>query len=247
MKITIVTPVFNCGAYINNCIASVISQDYASVEYIVIDGGSVDNTLAVLEQYREFITCLVSEKDEGMYDAINKGLKLATGDVVGILNADDYFSGPDVISAIANCFNRMDCDAVYGNLNYVSRRDGQSVQRRWRSGIFSTRSVLRGWMPAHPTFYVRRSVYAQFGFYKPGYGTCGDFELMLRFLYVYKIRAFFLDKLLVNMRTGGRSSGGIKGRWKSMKNDYRILVEAGLPRPLFTLVLKKLKKLCQFV
>ena len=247
MKITIVTPVFNCEDYISNCIESVISQNYEAIEYIVIDGGSSDKTISIAERYKDYITCFVTEKDKGIYDAINKGLELATGDVVGILNADDCFSSTDVISAIANCFNRMDCDAVYGNLNYVSRKDGHTLKRIWKSAAYTTKATLNGWMPPHPTFYVRCSAYSKFGIYKLTYGSCGDYELMLRFLYVYRIRAFFLNKLLIDMRTGGASGGNTWNRYLSMKNDYQILKDIGVPNPLLTSILKKLRKIKQYI
>jgi len=247
MKITIVTPVFNCEAYIGNCIESVISQNYADIEHIIIDGGSSDNTISIVDLYRNHVSRFVTEKDHGIYDAINKGLKFATGDVVGILNADDCFSNSDVISAIVHCFNRTGCDALYGNLNYVRRKDRFMVKRKWRSAIYTPDSVLTGWMPAHPTFYVRRILYDELGIYKSTYGSCGDYELMLRFVYVYRIRVFYLNKLLIDMRTGGVSGGGLKNRYIAFKNDYRILKDVGVPYYFLIAILKKLRKVNQYL
>lgn len=247
MTISIITVVYNGGKYLADCIQSVIAQTYPHIEYIVIDGGSTDESLAIIEKYKNYIAHFVSEKDQGMYDALNKGIKMATGEVVGILNADDMLASHDVISSIANLFLTENPDAVYSNLNYVEPdRIGKTI-RKWISKPFKIRSMILGWMPAHPTFYVKRSLFANLGYYSLDYGSAADYELMVRFLFKNEVKAAFLDKLTVNMRIGGMSNASLKNRFDTLINDYKALKANHVPLAFFTVVLKKISKITQYI
>jgi glycosyltransferase len=247
MKISIITVVYNGEAYLEDCIKSVIEQSYPHIEYIVIDGGSTDGSLKIIEKYKTDISYFVSEKDRGMYDALNKGIKIATGEVVGILNADDMLASPDVIESIANCFTRENADAVFGNLSYVDPANTNKIIRKWISKPFKKSDIVLGWMPAHPTFYARRSLFAKFGYYSLNFDSAADYELMVRFLYKNHIKAVFLDKLIVNMRTGGMSNASLKHRYKAFINDYKALRANDVPLAFLTVILKKLSKIAQYI
>jgi glycosyltransferase involved in cell wall biosynthesis len=246
MKVSIITVVYNCREYIEDCIQSVISQLYQDIEYIVIDGYSTDGTLAIIDKYQDHISHYVSEPDTGMYGALNKGLAIATGDIVGILNADDYLDDGEVIGALVHCIQAHDSDAVYGNLNYVKRESPTEISRRWLSKALQIGDFERGWMPAHPTLFVKRKYFDLYGNYSLNLGSAADYELMLRFLYTHRIKAVFLDLLFVNMRAGGMSNGSLKKIFQASIYDYKAMVSHKLPYPLFTLTLKKVRKLRQF-
>lgn len=246
MKVSIITVVYNGEQYINECITSVIGQNYQDLEYIVIDGGSTDNTISLIEKYHNKITHFVSEKDKGMYDALNKGIALASGEVLGILNADDMLASQEVISEVVKCFEEQKAEGVYGNLNYIHPVSNKVI-RKWVSKQFTKRDIEYGWMPAHPTLYLKRSLFEQHEGYSLDFGTAADYELMLRFLYRHEIKATFLDKLLVNMRLGGMSNASWKQRYHALLNDYKAIKSNRLPFPSITLLLKKLSKISQFL
>lgn len=246
MKISIITVVFNGEKYIKDCIESIIMQDYNEIEYIVIDGGSTDGSLQIIQRYQAHISHLISEKDNGMYDALNKGIALATGEVIGILNADDMLVSTDVISAIVTAFRTTKADGVYGNLHYIHPHT-KHVLRRWKSKPFVKSDIEHGWMPAHPTLYLRRQLFEQYGGYSLNFGTAADYELMLRFLYRFEVDAVFLDKLVVNMRTGGMSNASLKQRYHALINDYKALKVNNVKRALTALLQKKFSKISQFL
>lgn len=245
VKISLITAVYNGQKYLGDCMRSVRAQTYPNIEYIVIDGGSTDGSLATVAENRDLITYFVSEKDRGMYDAINKGIAVATGDVVGILNADDVFASADVLEKVAAKFEEDDVEGVYGDLNYVSP-DLNTVIRKWRSKDFRPKDLANGWMPAHPTLYLRKIVIERFGGYSLRFGTAADYEMMLRLLYTSQIRAVHLHLLMVNMRIGGMSNATFKQRFKAFVNDYRAIKANGIPFAIRTLLFKKLSKLPQF-
>ncbi len=247
MKVSIITVVFNGGAYLEDCIQSVIDQKYTDIEYLVIDGGSTDGSLKIIEKYEEHIHHFISEKDKGMYDALNKGIKMATGDVVGILNADDMLASPDVIETIAHCFTTQNPDAVYGNLNYIHPQKKDKIIRKWIAKPYTKVGIILGWMPAHPTFYIKRHLFETYGNYSLNFDSAADYELMVRFLFKYNVKALFLNKLIVNMRTGGMSNSSIKNRYKALINDYNALRFNHVPFAVLTILFKKLGKLTQFI
>lgn len=247
MKISIITVVYNGEAFLADCIKSIIEQDYQNIEYIVVDGGSTDGSLKIIDQYKQHISLFVSEKDNGMYDALNKGIKMASGEVIGILNADDMLASNDVISAVAQCFISQDPDALYGNLNYIHPQNTGKNIRKWISKPFTKKDIIFGWMPAHPTFYVKKSIFEALGNYSLDYDSAADYELMVRFLYKYHIKAVFLNKLLVNMRTGGMSNASLKHRYSALVNDYKALKVNNVPFALIAIFFKKISKLKQFI
>lgn len=247
MKVTLITVVFNCQDFIEQCILSVIGQDYPHLEYIVIDGLSSDNTKDIINKYAGHIDYYLSEPDDGMYDALNKGIAAATGDLIGILNSDDYLVDRNIISQLVQLLISKDADAVYGNLNYVKRTDKDVIKRKWRSNPLNRKDFERGWMPAHPTLFIRKYFFQTYGGYALNLGTAADYELILRMFYKYQLNAVFLDKLVVHMRTGGMSNRNYKSLIRAALNDYRAMVCNDIPLPMLALMFKKVRKLKQFI
>lgn len=247
MKVTLITVVLNCEKYISCCINSVLQQDYKNIEYLIIDGKSTDGTLAIIESHRSKITRIVSEKDTGFYGALNRGIRLATGQIIGVLNADDFLAHGQVISTIVNNFNTHSCDAVYGNLDYINRYNQEQVVRRWRSAPFNRSAVKYGWMPPHPTVYFRREVYQKFGCYSESFGYCSDYELILRMFYKNEVNSVFIDMLIVKMRMGGMSNNSLRGMIRGCFNDYKAVKLHQIPNPLVTILVKKLRKFEQLL
>jgi glycosyltransferase len=246
VKITIITVTYNSAQTLENTITSVLSQDYANIEYIVIDGGSSDATLEILEKYKSKIAKLISEKDYGLYDAINKGIALASGDVIGILHSDDFYIHHKVISNYVKVFEESNADAVYSNLYYVNRLDTSKITRKWLSGEYTASSFYFGWMPPHPTFFVKKEMYIKYGVFDLGFKTAADYELMLRFILKEKIRIAYLNEFTVKMRTGGASNESIGNRVNANSEDRRAWKKNGLKPKFYTLYLKPLRKLSQF-
>jgi glycosyltransferase involved in cell wall biosynthesis len=212
MKITIITVSYNSEATIETTFKSVANQKYKDIEYILIDGGSTDDTLNIAQKYNNVITKLVSEPDNGLYDAMNKGIKLATGDVIGLINSDDLFCDPNALEKVIDVFTKnKNLDSVYADLFYVSQNDTNKIVRRWVTG--KQRPFKYGWHPAHPTFYIKKSVYDKYGLFDLSFKLAADFEIMLRFLDKYKISTTYLAAPLVKMRLGGETN-------KSFKNIY---------------------------
>ncbi|WP_121357039.1 glycosyltransferase family 2 protein [Flavisolibacter nicotianae] len=247
MKVTLITVTRNSEKYLADCIESVRMQDYANIEYIVIDGSSTDNTLSIIRDHASVVDKWLSEKDGGMYDAINKGLKLATGDIIGILNSDDFLASKTVISKIVQCFQENGIDSLYGDLVYVDEEKTSKVYRYWKGSTYNRRAFEWGWMPAHPTFYVRRSVVEQLGGYETHYFSAADFEWMTRYLYRHRVSSFYLPELIVKMRKGGMSNAGWKRRLRANRRDYLALKRNGVPFPLLASLIKPIRKLPQFV
>ncbi len=246
MKITLITVVYNAEKHLQDCIESVLGQNYPDIEYIVVDGNSTDGTYEIAKKYKDRLAVLISEPDRGMYDALNKGIALATGEVIGILNADDMLADVNVISEVAAVFLRQHVDALYGDLNYVAQEDTAKIQRKWRSAPSKPRDLAFGWMPAHPTLYVKAAIFNKFGAYKLDYGSAADYELMLRYLYQHRISTAYLPKLMVSMRNGGMSNQSTKNRYAAMLNDYKALKGNKVPLPMVALFLKKVRKIKQF-
>ena len=247
MKVSLITVTYNSARYLQNAIQSVYNQDYPNIEYIIVDGGSTDETLAIIEQNSSCITKWISEKDNGMYDAINKGMKMATGDVIGILNSDDMLASKDVISKIAACFKEQKVDSIFGDLLYVDAEETSKIHRFWKGMTYNRRSFNLGWMPAHPTFYVRRNIVEQLGGYETHYFSASDFELMTRYLYKHRISSYYLSELIVKMRKGGMSNGSFKKRFRANRRDYLALKRNEVPFPFVVSLIKPLRKLPQYI
>lgn len=246
MKVSIITVTYNSARYVDDCINSILRQNYKNIEYIIIDGNSTDGTVDIIKKFSPYIAKWVSEDDNGMYDALNKGMQMATGDLIGILNSDDVLASADVISEIVNCFQQNNIDSLYGDLVYVEPFDLQKVLRFWK-GVEYDRSRFRyGWMPAHPTFYFRRELVVKLGGYESHYLTAADFEFMARYLYRFKISSYYLPKLIVKMRAGGASNESFARRIKANRRDYLAMKNNKIPFPLIVSILKPLIKMPQF-
>ena len=245
MKISVITAVYNAEDTIADAIESVLAQDYSDVELVVIDGASTDGTKDLLELYRDRISAFVSEPDNGIYDALNKGLKHASGDVVGFLHADDLFADSMALSRIADAFATNDCDAVYGDLIYVGRQNPDKVIRYWKSGDYSRNKLKRGWMPPHPTFFAYRNIYEKYGGFDTSFRIAADYDCMLRFLTRANARCVYVPRVLVRMRLGGVSNRSLVNILRKSREDYRALRKHNVGG-LGTLLWKNVRKLSQF-
>jgi glycosyltransferase involved in cell wall biosynthesis len=245
-SISIVTAVRNNASTIAHCLRSVASQTL-DAEHVVIDGASSDGTLQVLDLYASPSIRVVSEPDRGIYDAMNKGIRLATGDVVGILNSDDFYAHARVLEKVADLMSDPGVDSCYGDLMYVDPCKPARVVRRWKSVSLFGKSFYWGWMPPHPTFFVRRSLYEKCGLFNLALGSAADYEMMLRLLVRYGISSAYLPEVLVKMRAGGVSNASLHNRLRANRMD-RLAWEVNglLPYP-WTTVMKPLRKLSQFV
>jgi glycosyltransferase involved in cell wall biosynthesis len=246
LKISVITVVFNRHATIGDTLRSVANQTYGNVEHIVVDGGSNDGTLDILNAGRDQIDVLLSEADQGIYDAFNKGIALATGDVVGFLHADDVFADPEVLSRIADAIAIESVGSVYGDLVYVQDSDMSRVIRHWSAGNFSKSKLAWGWMPPHPTFYVRRSLYSELGSFDLRYRIAADYDTMLRFLGRGNVQPVYIPEVLVKMRLGGVSNRSLVNIMQKSWEDYLVLRRNGIGG-LGALVWKNLSKVGQFV
>ncbi len=247
MKISIITVVYNGAATLRSCIDSVLSQDYNLIEYIIVDGQSKDGTVELVKSYGDRITQFISEPDKGIYDAMNKGLRLATGDVIGILNADDYYASNHVLSNIADAMQRTKADGAYGDLQYVDALDNNIVKRSWKSGAYAEGAFKNGWMPPHPTFFLKKSVYQQHGGVRLDLGSAADYELMLRMIHKEGIKLAYVPEVLVKMRVGGVSNSNLANRLAANRNDRKAWKVNGLRPHFYTLWLKPLRKVLQFI
>jgi glycosyltransferase involved in cell wall biosynthesis len=210
MKITIITVVYNNVSTIRQCIESVLTQDHNDLEYIIIDGSSTDGTLDIIKEYDKKISTLISEKDSGLYDAMNKGIKVATGEVVGILNSDDFFYDNSVISRISEAFSDKTIDATISDIVFVKNSSTDKVLRRYSSKEWKPSKFAWGYMPPHPSFFVKRSLLNQLGLYKTDYKIAADYELLIRYLLINRINWKYLPIITTKMRTGGASTKGLK-------------------------------------
>ncbi len=236
--LTVITVVFNGAATLEHTIRSVMEQTCRNIEYIIIDGGSTDATLDILRKYEEVIDYWVSEKDAGIYDAMNKGIVLARGDYIGMLNSDDYFASTSALEKIALHLETGDIDAVFSCLDIVDPANLDRVQRKYRVSSFSPFMLRIGVMPPHPTFYCKKSCYEKAGLYRTDYRIAADFEMLARLLLKHHITWKFIDETTVKMRSGGLSSSGIKASWVVNREIVRACVENGLYTNMLMLALK---------
>jgi len=245
--VSLITVCFNSENYIRDTLESVISQNYTLIEYIVIDGGSTDNTLNIIRTYeRKFRGRLkwISEPDRGIYDAMNKGVQMATGEIVGILNSDDMYKEDDVINQVVEKFKHTRADCVYADLEYVDTVDTDRVVRRWtaKSGSF-----VRGWNPPHPSTFIRKDVYEKFGLYKVDYKISSDYDLLFRVIHKGKARTAYLNKSIVKMRVGGTSTSGFRSNIIASKEIYKTLKEYDEPLGLLIVLIRLARKIIQYV
>lgn len=223
MKVSIITATFNSENTIKDTLASLDSQDYPNIEYIVIDGGSTDKTVETVKQHSKRLTKIISEPDKGIYDALNKGIQTATGDVVGFLHSDDMFAYSSAVTDIVNQLSIHGADAVYADLDYVGADNTANVVRRWRSGEYQRNKLTRGWMPPHPTFYMKRSCYQAYGGFDLSFRIAADYDSLLRYLFVNGVKTTYLPQVTIKMRLGGISNRSIKTIYQKTKEDIRAL------------------------
>ena len=245
VRISIITATYNSAATVSDCLASVAGQT-VHAEHLIVDGASSDGTVDVVQRFGASVD-LVSEPDGGIYDAMNKGIARAGGDVVGILNSDDFYASDTVLAQVAQAFLDPEVDACYGDLVYVDFKDTDRVVRYWKAGPFHHRKFLWGWMPPHPAFFVRRSVYTRFGGFNLELGSAADYEIMLRFLLKHGLKAAYIPGVLVKMRTGGVSNASMRNRLAANRNDRQAWKVNGLRPYPWTLWAKPLRKLGQWV
>lgn len=244
-KISIITASFNSEKTIGAAIASLKCQSWPAIEHVVIDGLSRDATVDIARQTLTDSDILVTEPDRGIFDALNKGLFKATGNVVGFLNSDDLLADSQVLSKVAACFEDPEIGAVYGDLQYVSSSDPDKVIRHWKSGTFERHKLRRGWMPPHPTFYMRRELYRLLGGFDESYRIAGDYEALLRYLNHESLHIRYLPEVLVKMRLGGASNGSLKAVVNKSREDYRAMRQNGI-NPFLALPCKNFSKITQF-
>lgn len=244
MRISIITVSLNNSKYIETCIQSVINQGYENIEYIIIDGGSTDGTLDIIKKYEDKISVWISEPDKGIYDAINKGIGMSSGDIIGILHSDDLYSDKDVIGNVVKEF-RDDVDSVYADLVYVERNNIMNVVRYYDSSVCQISKFAYGWMPAHPTCFIKKDVYKKYGLYKTDYIIAADYELLVRFYATHRVSYIYIPKVIVKMRNGGLSTRNFKSNVILNREIVRACRENGIKTNIFKVYSKYFVKLSQ--
>jgi glycosyltransferase len=244
--ISLITATFNTEATLRQCLESVAMQSVIP-EHIIVDGCSTDDTLSVAESHDGHRLKIASGLDDGIYDAMNKGIKNTSGDIIGILNADDFYASSYVLEDVLNAFEDPAVETCYGDLCYVDSIDTEKTIRYWHSKGFNLQKFYWGWMPPHPTFFVRRSVYEKYGVFNLDLGSAADYELMLRFLVRHRVSTVYIPKVLVKMRTGGVSNAALKNRLRANKMDRKAWSVNGLRPYPWTLTCKPLRKISQWI
>jgi glycosyltransferase involved in cell wall biosynthesis len=245
MKVSIITISYNSAATLKDTIESVVNQSYKDIEYIIVDGKSTDTTLDIIDSYKNNISQFVSEKDHGLYDALNKGIVMATGDVIGILHSDDFYTDHLVIEKLVEQMKSHQADAVYADLYYVDKNDTNKIFRKWKSGEYKIGQFLKGWMPPHPTFFVKREYYEKYGKFNLSFHSAADYELMLRFIHKHHLKLAYLPEFIIKMRVGGKSNVSLKNRIRANQEDRRAWKINGLKPHVYTLYAKPLRKIVQ--
>ncbi len=245
-KISIITAGFNSAATIRDTLQCIADQSYSNIEHLIIDGASSDDTIAIVKEFPH-VAKIISEKDNGIYDAMNKGINLATGDIIGILNSDDFYTHENVLANVMERFQSSGAQALYGDLVYVQEKNTDKIMRFWKAGNNELKDWKRGWMPPHPTFFVRKEVYEKYGLFDLDLRSAADYEFMLRTVYKNKITTTYLPEILVKMRLGGVSNANLPNRWLANKEDRLAWKKNGLDTGFFTMYFKPLRKLLQIV
>ena len=246
MKVSIITSVYNNEKTIEDAIKSVLSQTYSNIEYIVVDGASKDGTVDVIKKYEDKISTFVSERDKGIYDGLNKGVSLATGDIIAFLHSDDIYENENIITEVVEHFKSTNTDSIYGDLVYVDKEDTSKIFRYWQSGEYTFKKLSNGWMPPHPTFFVKKEFYDKYGKFDLDFGIAADYDFMLRMLGKYKISTSYLPKVLYKMRVGGASNRSLKNIIQKSREDIKALNNNNIGG-IHTIILKNLSKIPQFL
>lgn len=247
MKISVITITYNSEKTIRDTIESVLNQSYQQIEYIIIDGLSKDGTMEIVRSYGERIHKVISEKDKGLYDALNKGVALASGDVIAFLHSDDVYWDNSVLQDVMKTFEISGADSVYGDLCYVREDNLEVIVRKWNSGQYKDGMFLNGWMPPHPAFFAKKKCYEEFGNFSLELKSAADYELMLRFIHKFKVSIAYLPRFLVRMRVGGKSNVTLKNRIKANLEDRKAWKMNSLSPYFYTLWIKPLRKIFQFL
>lgn len=243
--ISIVTVTYNSAATLKDTFESVLRQDYKDVDYCVVDGGSTDGTLDIIREYERLFNGRmrwISERDRGIYDAMNKGILMAKGEYVGLLNSDDFYTSDKVLGLVNDALEQSGADAVYGDIHYVDSGNLTCMTRYYSSRVFRRGLMRYGFMPAHPSFYCRRSLYMDYGLFSLNYSVAADFECLLRFIYIHRITLHYMPVDCVTMRAGGASSSGLRSWWRIMQDHRRALSEHGVYSNIFLLSLRYIYK-----
>jgi len=244
--VSIITVVLNRKDTIEFAIKSVLGQSYRNIEYLIVDGGSTDGTLEIINKYKDKFSKFISEKDKGIYDGMNKGIRMAKGEIIGILNSDDIYASDNVIEEVVKTMEESNADCCWGDLVYVDAKDTNKIIRYWKSSEYEPGKFRKGWMPPHPTFFVKKWVYEKYGYFNLDFPIAADYELMLRLLEKYKVSSCYIPKVLVKMRTGGKSNRTLVNIIKANIECYKARKIDGLkPNPI-TVVLKPLSKVFQY-
>ena len=249
MKVSIITSCYNRERTIRGCIESVLAQDYPDIEYIIVDGASTDNSLSIIRDAikgREDQVRLISEPDRGMYEAINKGIRMATGDVIGLCHSDDFIYAKDTVSHVARKMGETDCDFLYADGIYVNEKDTEKVVRKWIGGKYARWKVRCGWLPLHPTCYIRKDVMMRCGLYDESYKIAADTNLLVNYLYNCQLKVAYLPEFVTRMRMGGMSTDPVKRR-KMWNEDIRVYTGYGFKPVVLTKLMKMMWKVPQFV
>lgn len=248
MKISLITVSYNSEETIRETFESVRGQKIEGfeLEYIHVDGLSNDGTMEISQEFDDIISIRISEKDSGIYNAMNKGVKMATGDIVGILNSDDCFMSNDILFKVCTAFSKNQCDAVYGDVIHVKRSDSSKVVRKWTSGVYRKNSFKLGWMPPHPTFFIKREFYDNYGLYNESIRSAADYELMLRMIKRHKASLFYISEFMVEMKSGGNSQQSFRHRIKVFNEDRLAWKLNFQMNGFFQVVMKILRKLNQY-
>jgi len=245
-KVSIITAVFNEVELIEQCINSVLSQSYENIEYIIVDGGSTDGTVEVIRKYKDKISNWISKPDNGLYYALNKGLQMATGEIVGFLHADDIYPDNEIINTVVFKMIEYNVDGCYGDLMYVGRHNIEKTVRYWKSRPYYDGLFKKGWMPPHPTLFLKRDIYKRYGFFNTDFRIAADYELMLRLFEKNKISSHYIPEVLIKMRVGGVSNSGLRNLLKKSIEDYRAWKVNYLCGGGYTILLKNISKIPQF-
>ena len=247
MKISIVTACLNSAKTIEDTIKSVLGQSYDDIEYIIVDGFSKDGTLDILKKYHGQINKYISEPDKGVYEALNKGINMATGKVVGFLHADDFYATRGAIEKVARVFEHNKVDCLWGDLVYVSKDNTEKIIRYWKSNKYRKNLFKWGWMPAHPTFFAKRCMYKKYGNFNTDFKIAADYEIMLRFLHKFNISGYYIPEVLVKMRVGGLSNRSLKNMIRKSLEDYKAWNINNLNGGIHTIMMKNIWKIPQFI
>lgn len=246
IKVSIITAVFNEVGLIEQCINSVLDQSYENIEYIIVDGGSADGTVEVIKKYENKISNWISKHDNGLYFAMNEGLQMASGNVVGFLHADDFYANDKIIETVIFQMIKYNADACYGDLLYVDRYDAEKIIRYWESSTYVDGLFKSGWMPPHPTLFIKRDIYNRYGFFNTDFRIAADYELMLRFFEKSKISSHYIPEVLIKMRVGGVSNRNIRNIFRKTSEDYKAWKVNNLCGGGYTILRKNMSKIPQF-